>query len=68
MKIFRISAVPFAALLAAAACEAHAQQGGAAAADYPNKPIHIVAGFTPVHPRVAHRDDDRPRFCSSRLL
>jgi len=40
--IFRI-----AVLLAAASCAAHAQQGSDPAADYPNKPIRILVGFTP---------------------
>ncbi len=47
MKIFRIPSLPVVALLVAA-CAAHAQSSrGDAAADYPNKPIHIVVGFTP---------------------
>jgi tripartite-type tricarboxylate transporter receptor subunit TctC len=47
MKIFRIPIVSIAALLAAATCAAHAQQGGDAAAEYPAKPIRILVGFTP---------------------
>jgi len=38
--------MPFAAALLALACAAHAQAGGDAA-DYPNKTIHILVGFTP---------------------
>ena len=48
MKLFRIAALPVVALLAAAAFPAAAQPKAAdAAADYPNKPIRIVVGFTP---------------------
>lgn len=47
MKSFRLPILPLAALLAAAACAAHAQQGVDAAADYPAKPIRILVGFTP---------------------
>ncbi len=48
MNLFRIAALPVAALLAAAAFPAGAQpKAGDAAADYPNKPIRIVVGFTP---------------------
>jgi tripartite-type tricarboxylate transporter receptor subunit TctC len=47
MKISRFQIVSVAALLAAATCAAHAQQAGDAAADYPNKTIRILVGFTP---------------------
>jgi tripartite-type tricarboxylate transporter receptor subunit TctC len=47
MRIVRTAALRLAALLALAVGPTHAQPGGAAAADYPAKPIRIVIGFTP---------------------
>lgn len=40
-------ALRIAALLAAAACSAHAQQAADPVADYPSRPIRILVGFTP---------------------
>jgi tripartite-type tricarboxylate transporter receptor subunit TctC len=47
MKVYRIPSLSVAVLLVAA-CAVHAQPSrGDAAADYPNRLIHIVVGFTP---------------------